>query len=582
MFKRVPYSGQQDIERSRSSRPGGTGSRQEAIPAQPEMHSRMKIGSPEDKYEQEADRVADTVMRMPDPQVHMKAVQEEEEGQLQMQPKQGVQIQLKHQVPELQRMCPRCRERAKQGKPLNCGECEQKLQMTPPIQQKNHGPTYVSPEITSQLHASNGQGASLPTGVQREMSHKIGADFSDVTVHTNSKSHQLNEQLGAKAFTHGNDIYFNRGKYDPESSEGRHLLAHELTHVVQQTGRQPSSTTSQIDNTKINSSRSVHFNGSPNFVQRKKSEDPLCKSYVWSNHRTNIEEFIKKLKKDSSVENRLTLIRELKWTYRCSSNNEKSTIRRKLVAELGSDQATALWNEAGTPFGGYRGSYPGYYGGAKGRLKKLGTSEIDPYRAFKFDPRTDDASAFRAGRTAAAVSEKSVLKATDILYFYGHQYAQYKSPGVFANGMQTQFIDLRALAAHGRFDKVKLIISTSCATICKEAVNVFSSLFPNAVILGYRKSAPLHGSSVRNDFETGIRSLKRPLLLEKNIDVNAIIDVWKTVVKKHHPNEARRFPGYYKGGTVYYLEKGKWKSIAATNSANTCKKKGSQIREAAD
>jgi hypothetical protein len=175
--------------------------------------------------------------------------------------------------------------------------------------------------------------------------------------------------------------------------------------------------------------------------------------------------------------------------------------------------------------------------------------------------------------------EAPVLVATDLLYFWGHQFAQYDNPGVFSNGTMTQFLDLRALAGKGDFSRVKLIVSTSCATCCKEAVETFATIFPNAVILGYRKGAPKFGEVVRTDFEKGIQSLKRPLLLDEPVDVNAIIGVWKSVVKRHHPNENKSLPGYYQSGTVHYLEMGTWKSMPATGTNNSCRKKGSTIEE---
>ena len=192
-----------------------------------------------------------------------------------------------------------------------------------------------------------------------------------------------------------------------------------------------------------------------------------------------------------------------------------------------------------------------------------------------------DPATFRSRRESAAVTEAPTLAATDLLYFYGHQYAQYSNPGVFANGTQTQFIDLRSLAGKGDFSRVKLIVSTSCATCCKEAIDTFAPIFPNAVILGYRKSAPIDGDAVRNDFDKGIHTLKRPLLLDQPVDVNAIIGVWKSVVKRHHPKESKRLPGYYQGGTVHYLEDGIWDSMNATDAENTCKKKGTTLDEAA-
>ena len=68
------------------------------------------------------------------------------------------------------------------------------------------------------------------------MESVIGADFSNVRVHTDSHAVQMSQDLSAHAFTHGNDVYFNEGKYNPQSSDGQHLLAHELTHTVQQSG----------------------------------------------------------------------------------------------------------------------------------------------------------------------------------------------------------------------------------------------------------------------------------------------------------------------------------------------------------
>jgi ABC-type phosphate/phosphonate transport system substrate-binding protein len=68
------------------------------------------------------------------------------------------------------------------------------------------------------------------------MEPRIGADFGSVRVHTGSEAVQMNRELNAQAFTNGSDIYFGAGKYSPSSSDGKRLLAHELTHVVQQTG----------------------------------------------------------------------------------------------------------------------------------------------------------------------------------------------------------------------------------------------------------------------------------------------------------------------------------------------------------
>ena len=88
--------------------------------------------------------------------------------------------------------------------------------------------------LTSQLQRTKGQGHPLPKPTQLEMSKALGQDFRTVRIHTDQAAVDMNRQLKSQAFTHGKDIYFNQGKFDPESKTGKQLLAHELTHVVQQ------------------------------------------------------------------------------------------------------------------------------------------------------------------------------------------------------------------------------------------------------------------------------------------------------------------------------------------------------------
>lgn len=173
----------------------------------------LKVGEPDDQYEQEADRVADAVMRMPDSQVRRQPMEKEEEEKLKMQPVEDKEY--------LQMKCEKCEE-------------EEKMRLKPAVQMQEGEAAYASPEIAQQIDATKGGGRSLPQNLQHEMSQKMGADFSRVNVHTDSNANQMNSALGARAFTHGTDIYFNSGEYKPDSSDGKHLLAHELTHTIQQ------------------------------------------------------------------------------------------------------------------------------------------------------------------------------------------------------------------------------------------------------------------------------------------------------------------------------------------------------------
>jgi hypothetical protein len=87
---------------------------------------------------------------------------------------------------------------------------------------------------SSDLESTKGGGSPMADPLRNDMEDRMGADFSNVRVHTDSKAQDMSSGISAEAFAHGNDIYFNKGKYAPESKEGKHLLAHELTHTIQQ------------------------------------------------------------------------------------------------------------------------------------------------------------------------------------------------------------------------------------------------------------------------------------------------------------------------------------------------------------
>jgi len=94
----------------------------------------------------------------------------------------------------------------------------------------------VAPDVERTIETARGGGQALDSAVGTQMGSAFNADFSGVRVHTDAKSDSLNQSLSAKAFTTGQDIFFRQGEYNPGSSSGRELLAHELTHVVQQNG----------------------------------------------------------------------------------------------------------------------------------------------------------------------------------------------------------------------------------------------------------------------------------------------------------------------------------------------------------
>jgi outer membrane protein OmpA-like peptidoglycan-associated protein len=120
-----------------------------------------------------------------------------------------------------------------QQKCSHCEEEERMQQKSGEIQFAGEG-SPVSPNIENKINGMRGGGQAMDDTTRSAMENSIGADFSNVRVHANSQSVQMSKELNAHAFTVGNDIFFNENRYRPSSKEGMGLLAHELTHTVQQ------------------------------------------------------------------------------------------------------------------------------------------------------------------------------------------------------------------------------------------------------------------------------------------------------------------------------------------------------------
>jgi len=119
-----------------------------------------------------------------------------------------------------------------------CSACEEREDEEVRRKAVTGGAPSLSAAVAGDIHRlQRGGGQPLPPGTREFMEPRFGADLGGVRVHHHSDSHRLNEQLGARAFTLGNDIFFGHGQYQPETTAGRRLLAHELTHTLQQRGR---------------------------------------------------------------------------------------------------------------------------------------------------------------------------------------------------------------------------------------------------------------------------------------------------------------------------------------------------------
>ncbi|WP_257236722.1 eCIS core domain-containing protein [Nostoc sp. 'Peltigera malacea cyanobiont' DB3992] len=180
----------------------------QSYPVQP-IQAKLTIGEPGDRYEQEADRVAaEVVRRINAPASAGRSVQRQEEAE--------EEIRAKPEITGLQRM----------------KEPEEKLQAKLTLQRREA----IAGGVESTINRARGGGQPLDAGLQQSMGQAMGADFSGVRVHTDTQSNQLNQSIQAKAFTTGQDVFFRQGKYQPGSRGGQELIAHELTHVVQQNG----------------------------------------------------------------------------------------------------------------------------------------------------------------------------------------------------------------------------------------------------------------------------------------------------------------------------------------------------------
>jgi hypothetical protein len=161
------------------------------------IQAKLKIGQPGDKYEQEADQVADAVMQMAEPEVQR---QSEEEDLIQPKP-------LSEQIPPLVQR--------------QAGEDNKKE---------------VIPEVQARINALKENGTPLPESERAFFEPRFGVIFNRVRIHTDNNAAEMANSIHAKAFTVGKDIFFGKGEYASSTGSGRRLLAHELTHVLQQQG----------------------------------------------------------------------------------------------------------------------------------------------------------------------------------------------------------------------------------------------------------------------------------------------------------------------------------------------------------
>jgi hypothetical protein len=175
------------------------------------LQAKLTVGSPGDRYEQEADRVADQVMRMPAP--HRKTPDHAPVGRSALDGAAGSGLI----------------QRSDSGRPLADDERVQA------DAQPGATPT-VSAETATGIQSLRGRGQSLPERTRSFFEPRFGFDLRNVKIHDGAEAARLANNVRARAFTIGRDVVFGPGQYRPHTADGMRLMAHELTHVVQQSG----------------------------------------------------------------------------------------------------------------------------------------------------------------------------------------------------------------------------------------------------------------------------------------------------------------------------------------------------------
>lgn len=170
----------------------------------PLVQPKFSLNNPNDIYEQEADAMADKVMRMP-------------------LNKNEAPFFRPITISSVQRKC------------AACGEEEKELQRKEE-NDENVADSYVFQNYIGSL---NSKGESLPAGTRSFFEPRFGHDFSNVKVHTDNLAAKSARSVNALAYTSGNNIVFNNGQYSPGTDSGKKLLGHELTHVIQQNNSMP-------------------------------------------------------------------------------------------------------------------------------------------------------------------------------------------------------------------------------------------------------------------------------------------------------------------------------------------------------
>lgn len=187
--------------------------------------TKMNVTSADDATEAEADAVAEQVVRKVQREEAPSVQREAEEDELQMKRIQR-EADGEEEIQEMR--ISRAIQREADGEE----EIQEKRISRAATDMM--GAFSVGEDFESQLNSARGGGKSLDESTASKMGSAMGADFSNVRIHEGPQADSLSNSIQAKAFTTGSDIFFKSGTYNPGSTDGQKLLAHELTHTIQQ------------------------------------------------------------------------------------------------------------------------------------------------------------------------------------------------------------------------------------------------------------------------------------------------------------------------------------------------------------
>ena len=203
-----------------------------ACPAR--VQTKLTVNRPGDEYEQEADQVAEQVMRMPKPRVQR---QEDEPIQAKPLAEQITPLVQRQVEPEDEDEEPIQTKLAESAQVQRQEEGPEEEEEEPIQAKRAAGQTpQASPGLANQIRSLNGAGQPLPRSARDFFEPRLGCDFSQVRVHTGPRAAAVSRALNAQAFTLGRDVVFGSGQYELRTAAGQRLLAHELAHVIQNRG----------------------------------------------------------------------------------------------------------------------------------------------------------------------------------------------------------------------------------------------------------------------------------------------------------------------------------------------------------